>query len=50
MVQLETIHVLLNAVGNFTLSKAFCIFVPIIETVHTTSTFLSEQSNVGWFF
>ena len=50
MVQLETIYVLLNAAVNITgltVSKAFCIFVPIIETVHTTSTFLSVTKQCG---
>ena len=49
MTQLEIISVLLNAERNvtgLTVSKAFCIFVPIIETVHTTSTFLSELNNI----
>ena len=49
MTQLEIISVLLNAERNVTgptVSKAFCIFVPIIETVHTTSTFLSELNNI----
>ena len=48
MIQLETISVVLNAEGNIaglTLSKTFCIFVPVIET----STFVSELDNVGWF-
>ena len=52
MVQLEEIFVLLNAEGNIaglTVSKAFCIFVPIIEMLHTTSAFLSELNNVGCF-
>ena len=53
MVQPKTISVLLNAKENITglkVSKAFCIFVPIIETIHTKSTFLSELNNMGWFF
>ena len=50
MVQLETIYVVLNAVGNIAgliVSKAFCIFVPIFEIVHTTSTFLSVTKQCG---
>ena len=52
MVQLETISVLLNAVESFTgltVSKAFCIFVANIETVHKASKFFIELNNRRWF-
>ena len=50
MVQFEKFSGLLNKEGNIpglTVSKAFSVFVCIIETVHSTLKFLSELNNAG---